>query len=109
MASNRSKTAAKAQNRPVRKAPTFEMARALCPHQGVAENVAQTFGLKDAAERRAARASAAAGALQGALGSAGTRVGEISYLSCSDDHLLRHTVFVGLREDEPATEVRRTG
>ena len=44
MASNRSRTA-KGQNRPARKAPTFEMARALCPHQGVAENVAQTFGL----------------------------------------------------------------
>jgi ATP-dependent DNA ligase len=34
-------------------------------------------------------------------------VGEITYLSWSDDGLLRHTVFLGLREDKPATEVRR--
>ena len=32
---------------------------------------------------------------------------EITYLSWSDDGLLRHTVFVGLREDKPASEVRR--
>jgi ATP-dependent DNA ligase len=34
-------------------------------------------------------------------------VAEITYLSWSDDGLLRHTVFVGLREDKPATEIRR--
>ena len=34
-------------------------------------------------------------------------VAEITYLSWSEDRLLRHTVFVGLREDKPATEVRR--
>jgi bifunctional non-homologous end joining protein LigD len=34
-------------------------------------------------------------------------VAEITYLSWSDDGLLRHTVFVGLREDKPAREVRR--
>jgi bifunctional non-homologous end joining protein LigD len=34
-------------------------------------------------------------------------VAEITYLSWSDDGLLRHTVFLGLREDKPATEVRR--
>jgi ATP-dependent DNA ligase len=34
-------------------------------------------------------------------------VAEITYLSWSDDGLLRHTVFVGLREDKPASEVRR--
>jgi ATP-dependent DNA ligase len=32
---------------------------------------------------------------------------EITYLSWPDDGLLRHTVFVGLREDKPADEVRR--
>lgn len=35
------------------------------------------------------------------------RVCEITYLTWSDDGLLRHTVFVGLREDKPAKEVRR--
>ncbi len=34
-------------------------------------------------------------------------VAEITYLSWSDDGLLRQTVFVGLREDKPASEVRR--
>ena len=34
-------------------------------------------------------------------------VAEITYLSWSDDGLLRHTVFVGLRADKPAGEVRR--
>jgi ATP-dependent DNA ligase len=34
-------------------------------------------------------------------------VAEITYLSWPDDGLLRHTVFVGLREDKPADEVRR--
>jgi ATP-dependent DNA ligase len=34
-------------------------------------------------------------------------VAEITYLSWAEDGLLRHTVFVGLREDKPATEVRR--
>jgi bifunctional non-homologous end joining protein LigD len=34
-------------------------------------------------------------------------VAEITYLTWSDDGLLRHTVFVGLREDKPAREVRR--
>ena len=34
-------------------------------------------------------------------------VAEITYLSWPDDGLLRHTVFVGLREDKPAGEVRR--
>jgi ATP-dependent DNA ligase len=36
-------------------------------------------------------------------------VAEITYLTWSDDGLLRHTVFVGLREDKPAREVRREG
>ena len=36
-------------------------------------------------------------------------VAEITYLTWSDDGLLRHTVFVGLREDKPASEVRREG
>jgi DNA ligase D-like protein (predicted ligase) len=35
------------------------------------------------------------------------RVAEINYLSWADDGLLRHTVFVGLREDKPAREVLR--
>ena len=34
-------------------------------------------------------------------------VAEITYLSWPDDGLLRHTVFVGLREDKPAREVKR--
>ena len=42
MATNRSKPAPKRETRtPV----TFETAAQLCPHQGVAENVAQAFGL----------------------------------------------------------------
>jgi hypothetical protein len=42
MATNRSKSAPKRETRtPV----TFEAAAQLCPHQGVAENVAQAFGL----------------------------------------------------------------
>ena len=42
MASNRSKSAPK---RETRQALTFEMALQLCPHEGVAENVATAFGL----------------------------------------------------------------
>jgi hypothetical protein len=42
MASNRSKTSPK---RETRQALTFEMALQLCPHEGVAENVATAFGL----------------------------------------------------------------
>jgi bifunctional non-homologous end joining protein LigD len=34
-------------------------------------------------------------------------VAEITYMSWADDGLLRHTVFVALREDKPAREVRR--
>ena len=34
-------------------------------------------------------------------------VTEITYLTWAKDGLLRHTVFVGLREDKPAREVRR--
>ena len=34
-------------------------------------------------------------------------VAEITYLTWADDGLLRHTVFVGLREDKPAREVLR--
>ncbi len=32
---------------------------------------------------------------------------EITYLTWTVDNLLRHTVYVGLREDKPADEVRR--
>ena len=42
MASNRSKFPAKAETRP---ALTFDMAVQLCPHQGMAEKVAESFGL----------------------------------------------------------------
>ena len=42
MASNRSKSSPK---RETRQALTFEMALQLCPHEGVAENVATAFGL----------------------------------------------------------------
>jgi MFS family permease len=34
-------------------------------------------------------------------------VAEITYLTRTADDLLRHTVYVGLREDKPATDVRR--
>src|ERR1700722_6292674 len=34
-------------------------------------------------------------------------VAEITYLTWTGDRLLRHTVFVGLREDKPASGVRR--
>ncbi len=34
-------------------------------------------------------------------------VAEITFLTWTADGLLRHTVFVGLREDKPATDVRR--
>lgn len=34
-------------------------------------------------------------------------VTEITYLTWADDELLRHTVFVGLREDKPAADIRR--
>jgi ATP dependent DNA ligase C terminal region len=34
-------------------------------------------------------------------------VAEITYLTWTADNLLRHTVYVGLREDEPAEQVRR--
>jgi bifunctional non-homologous end joining protein LigD len=34
-------------------------------------------------------------------------VTEITYLGWTDEPLLRHTVFVGLRQDKPALEVRR--
>jgi ATP-dependent DNA ligase len=34
-------------------------------------------------------------------------VAEITYLTWADDGLLRHTVFVDLRDDKPAREVRR--
>ena len=34
-------------------------------------------------------------------------VADITYLTWTADGLLRHTVFVGLREDKPATDVRR--
>jgi bifunctional non-homologous end joining protein LigD len=34
-------------------------------------------------------------------------VAEITYLTWADDGLLRHTVFVGLRDDKPPREVRR--
>ena len=34
-------------------------------------------------------------------------VAEITYLTWTGDGLLRHTVYVGLREDKPAEQVRR--
>jgi bifunctional non-homologous end joining protein LigD len=34
-------------------------------------------------------------------------VAEITYLGWTDEPLLRQTVFVGLRDDKPAREVRR--
>jgi ATP-dependent DNA ligase len=34
-------------------------------------------------------------------------VAEITYLTWTDDGLLRHTVYVGLRYDKPATQAQR--
>jgi bifunctional non-homologous end joining protein LigD len=34
-------------------------------------------------------------------------VTEVSYLTRTNDGLLRHVVYQGLREDKPASEVRR--
>jgi bifunctional non-homologous end joining protein LigD len=34
-------------------------------------------------------------------------VAEVKYLAWTDDNLLRHVVYEGLREDKPASEVRR--
>ena len=34
-------------------------------------------------------------------------VAEITYLTWTADNLLRHTVYVGVREDKPAKQVRR--
>ena len=34
-------------------------------------------------------------------------VAEITYLSWTEDGLLRQTVYVGLRSDKPAAEIRR--
>jgi ATP-dependent DNA ligase len=34
-------------------------------------------------------------------------VAEVTYLTWTGDNLLRHTVFIGLREDKPAKEVRK--
>jgi ATP-dependent DNA ligase len=34
-------------------------------------------------------------------------VAEITYLTWTADNLLRHTVYVGLRADKPAEQVRR--
>jgi ATP-dependent DNA ligase len=34
-------------------------------------------------------------------------VAEITHLTWTVDNLLRHTVYVGLREDKPADQVRR--
>jgi bifunctional non-homologous end joining protein LigD len=36
-------------------------------------------------------------------------VAEITYLTWTADNLLRHTVYVGLREDKPADQVRPGG
>jgi ATP-dependent DNA ligase len=36
-----------------------------------------------------------------------TLVAEITYLTWTADNLLRQTVYVGLREDKPAEQVRR--
>jgi ATP-dependent DNA ligase len=38
-----------------------------------------------------------------------TLVAEITYLTWTGDALLRHTAYVGLREDKPADQVRREG
>jgi ATP-dependent DNA ligase len=34
-------------------------------------------------------------------------VAEVKFLTWTDDNLLRQVVYEGLREDKPATEVRR--
>jgi hypothetical protein len=35
------------------------------------------------------------------------RASPLTYVTWTADNLLRHTVYVGLREDKPAAEVRR--
>jgi ATP-dependent DNA ligase len=35
-------------------------------------------------------------------------VAEVKYLSWTDDNLLRQVVYQGLREDKPASDVRRS-
>jgi len=35
-------------------------------------------------------------------------VAEVKFLTWTDDNLLRQIVYEGLREDKPATEVRRS-
>jgi bifunctional non-homologous end joining protein LigD len=35
-------------------------------------------------------------------------VAEITYMTWTADNLLRHTVYVGLREDKPAKDVGRS-
>jgi ATP-dependent DNA ligase len=36
-------------------------------------------------------------------------VAQITYLTWTANNLLRHTVYAGLREDKPASDVRREG
>ena len=57
--------------------------------------------------RRARRASAVASRCRASIGVRPVLVAEITYLTWADDGLLRHTVFVGLRDDKPPREVRR--
>ena len=73
-------------------------------HERLAPLATSTMPLSSPAAEESVRRPA--GPLQGALGATGTR--RRDHLSrLADEPLLRHTVFVGLREDKPAREVRR--
>jgi len=59
--------------------------------------------------RRARRASVRRLCCPASIGSSAKLVAEITYLTWTADNRLRHTVYVGLREDKPADQVRREG
>jgi bifunctional non-homologous end joining protein LigD len=85
--------------------------RHVCQDTGHAAPAARAIGdLKDAAVLTAAAQEPArrpAGPLPKVHWVRPELVAEITYLGWTDEPLLRHTVFVGLREDKPTREVRR--
>jgi len=82
----------------------------VCPDAGDAPPAARAAGdLEDAAVLPSPRRSRFGGplALSKAHWVRPELVAEITYLGWTDEPLLRHTVFAGLREDKPAREARR--
>jgi bifunctional non-homologous end joining protein LigD len=76
----------------------------------LAPRAPSALGDQDDAPRQSTTAQPAVRRLAGALKVHWVRpelVAEITYMSLADDGLLRHTVFLGLREDKPAREGRR--